>query len=102
MEFLAGMGAGWGTEEAAEAGVALWAASMTGDADFTRWLGRYMRQSVSRNEIVPLLMEIRARKVELDAALAELAAIDGADIVAGAELAEEAHEERLAHGAREG
>ena len=29
---------------------------MTGDADFTRWLGRYMRQSVSRNEIVPLLM----------------------------------------------
>ena len=56
MEFLAGMGAGWGTDEAAEAGVPLWAASMTGDADFTRWLGRYMRQSVSRNEIVPLLM----------------------------------------------
>ncbi len=56
MEFLAGMGAGWGTEEAAEAGVPLWAASMTGDADFTRWLGRFMRQSVSRNEIVPLLM----------------------------------------------
>jgi pimeloyl-ACP methyl ester carboxylesterase len=50
MEFLAGMGAGWGTEEAAEAGVPLWAATMTGDADFTRWLGRYMRQSVSRNE----------------------------------------------------
>ena len=56
MEFLAGMGAGWGTDAAAEAGVPLWAPSMAGDAEFTRWLGRYMRQSVSRNEIVPLLM----------------------------------------------
>jgi class 3 adenylate cyclase len=56
MEFLVAMGAGWGTDEGAEAGVPLWAPSMTGDADFTRWIGRYMRQSVSRNEIVPLLM----------------------------------------------
>jgi pimeloyl-ACP methyl ester carboxylesterase len=58
MRFLAGMGAGWGTEEGAETGMPLWAASMAGDTQFTRWFGRYMRQSVSRNEIVPLVMAI--------------------------------------------
>ena len=58
--FLAGMSAAWGTETAAATGVPLWAASMTGDNQFTAWFGRYMRQSVSRNEIGPLVMAIFA------------------------------------------
>ena len=59
-KFLAGISAAWGTESAAETGVPLWAASMAGDGQFTGWFGRYMRQSVSRNEIGPLLMAIFA------------------------------------------
>jgi pimeloyl-ACP methyl ester carboxylesterase/class 3 adenylate cyclase len=58
MRFFAWMGWLWGTEDGAQIGVPVWAASMTGDAEFTSWLGRYMRQSVSRNEIDPLLMAI--------------------------------------------
>lgn len=58
MGFLAGMAAGWGTEEGAEAAVPLWAATLAGDAQFTAWMARYMRQSVSRNEIGPLLMAV--------------------------------------------
>ncbi len=58
--FNAAMSAGWGTEAGAEMGVPLWAASMAGDDQFTEWVGRYMRQSVSRNEIAPLVMAIFA------------------------------------------
>lgn len=47
---------GWGTFEAAAATVPTWATSMAGDPQFTAWMARYMRQSVSRNEIRPLLI----------------------------------------------
>jgi pimeloyl-ACP methyl ester carboxylesterase/class 3 adenylate cyclase len=57
--FNAAVAEGWGSDDAATAtGVPLWAPSATGDPDFARWLGRYMRQSVSRNEIAPLLTTI--------------------------------------------
>ena len=48
--------AGWGTGKNMPGVVSLWAASMVGDEQFEEWLGRYGRQSVSRNEIRPLLM----------------------------------------------
>jgi pimeloyl-ACP methyl ester carboxylesterase len=54
--FAEAMARGWGTLESAEVAVPLWARSMTGDSQFTAWLARYMRQSVSRNEILPLVM----------------------------------------------
>jgi pimeloyl-ACP methyl ester carboxylesterase len=58
-QFNAAMASGWGQDDAAEAmGVPLWAPSMAGDPEFVRWMGRYMRQSVSRNEIDPLLATI--------------------------------------------
>ena len=47
---------GWGTRESAEVAVPLWASSLAGDSQFTEWMGRYQRQSVSRNEIRPLLL----------------------------------------------
>ncbi len=57
--FIAAMAQGWGSDDAAAAlGLPLWAPSMSGDPEFTRWMGRYMRQSVSRNEIDPLLSAI--------------------------------------------
>ncbi|HEX2038491.1 MAG TPA: adenylate/guanylate cyclase domain-containing protein [Acidimicrobiales bacterium] len=47
---------GWGTREAAEFAVPLWASSMRDDPRFVEWMGRYQRQSVSRNEVRPLLL----------------------------------------------
>jgi pimeloyl-ACP methyl ester carboxylesterase len=51
---------GWGTIEGAEGGVPLWAPSMVGDARFTNWMAKYMRQSVSRGAISPLLWSFPA------------------------------------------
>ena len=51
---------GWGTIEGAEGGVPLWAPSMVGDERFTNWMARYMRQSVSRGAISPLLWSFPA------------------------------------------
>jgi pimeloyl-ACP methyl ester carboxylesterase len=58
-QFNAALASGWGSDDVAAAmGAPLWAPSMTGDQEFVRWMGRYMRQSVSRNEIEPLLTAI--------------------------------------------
>ncbi|MGH9026724.1 MAG: adenylate/guanylate cyclase domain-containing protein, partial [Acidimicrobiia bacterium] len=51
---------GWGTIEGAEGGVPLWAPSMVGDERFTNWMAKYMRQSVSRGAISPLLWSFPA------------------------------------------
>ena len=46
----------WGTQEGAEGTVARLAPSMVGDAPFTAWIGRWMRQSLSRNEMRPVIL----------------------------------------------
>lgn len=58
--FNKAVGQGWGTIQGAEGGVPLWAPSMVGDERFTDWMAKYMRQSVSRSAISPLLWSFPA------------------------------------------
>jgi pimeloyl-ACP methyl ester carboxylesterase len=51
---------GWGTIQGAEAAIPFWAPNMAGDEQFTRWLAKYARQSVSRDAILPLLLSNQA------------------------------------------
>jgi pimeloyl-ACP methyl ester carboxylesterase len=54
-DFVEWMRRGWGTTQAAENAVALWAPSMIGDQRFIAWFAKHSRHSVSRGAIRPLL-----------------------------------------------
>jgi pimeloyl-ACP methyl ester carboxylesterase/class 3 adenylate cyclase len=54
-DFVEWMRRGWGTTQAAENAVALWAPSMIGDQRFIAWFAKHCRHSVSRGAIRPLL-----------------------------------------------
>ena len=54
-DFVEWMRRGWGTTQAAENAVALWAPSMIGDQRFIAWFAKHSRHSVSRGAILPLL-----------------------------------------------
>jgi pimeloyl-ACP methyl ester carboxylesterase/class 3 adenylate cyclase len=54
-DFVEWMRRGWGSTQAAENAVALWAPSMIGDQRFIAWFAKHCRHSVSRGAILPLL-----------------------------------------------
>jgi pimeloyl-ACP methyl ester carboxylesterase len=53
--FYEGLRRGWGTPDGAALGVTLWAPSMVGDEQFTEWMAKHTRLSISRSAVLSLM-----------------------------------------------